>query len=291
MDRIDCIKTLIVVVETKSLTKASEHLNCNVSVVSRRISYLEKEIGEKLLLRTTRSLKLTDLGHRIYPNFKEVYDKYNQIELLSTQNEITGEIKISLPVALGRKLFFPELLRFNNQYKNLNISLFLEDDIINPNTDGFDFAIRFGRLQNSDYISKKLSSHKMMLAASPDYLNKYSTPKNISQLKAHTCLGFIFNNKKRIWSFKHKGKIVTFKPKDSLQTNDAELLCDAAVKGAGIVYLLDFIVTPYLNRKELTLIKLDGFEEIERPLHVIYKKDSKSKKKKRIFLEFLKSVL
>jgi DNA-binding transcriptional LysR family regulator len=292
MDKIDCIKAVITVSKVKSLTKASEILGCNISSLSRKITHLENEFQVTIFNRTTRSIKISAQGQNIINDLETVLNTYNSIGIKDSKTNLSGELKISVPAAMGRILISKHLLKFNELHHNLKISLLLDDRIIDPVNDEVDIALRIGKLKDSSYICKKLAPRKMLLAASPSYITKNSLPKKIDDLQRHRCLGFIFTGKVRPWRFKRMSKrdrSVT--PSSILKSNDAEILKNAAIDGLGLVYLLDFILEEAISQKKLVQIKLEETSTLERPLHIIYKKTKEKDPSVKEFIKFLEYFL
>jgi len=292
MDKIDCIKAVITVSKVKSLTKASEILGCNISSLSRKITHLENEFQMTIFNRTTRSIRISDSGQKIINDLETIQNTYNSIGINNSSTNLSGELKVSVPAALGRILISKHLLKFNELHNELKVSLLLDDRIIDPVNDDIDIALRIGKLKDSSYICKKLGPRKMILAASPSYITKNSIPKNIDDLQKHRCLGFIFSGKVRPWRFKRINKSDrSVTPSSILKSNDAEILKNAAIDGFGLVYLLDFILEDAISQKKLVQIKLEDTSIIERPLHIIYKRTKQKEPTVKEFIKFLEYFL
>jgi DNA-binding transcriptional LysR family regulator len=292
MDKIDCIKAVITVSKVKSLTKASEILGCNISSLSRKITHLENELQMTIFNRTTRSIKISNQGQKIINDLETVLNTFNSIGISNSNTNLSGELKVSVPVALGRILISEHLLKFNELHNELKVSLLLDDRIVDPVNDEVDVALRIGKLKDSSYICKKLAPRKMILAASPSYITKNSQPKKIDDLQEHKCLGFIFSGKVRPWRFKRLNKRDrSFTPPSILKSNDAEILKNAAIDGFGLVYLLDFILEDAISQKKLIRIKLEDASILERPLHIIYKRTKQKDSPVKEFIKFIEYFL
>ncbi|MDX8443746.1 LysR family transcriptional regulator [Mesorhizobium australafricanum] len=178
------------VVEAGSFTAAARLLAMPKTTVSRRVAALEREVGVRLLQRTTRSLNMTDAGRLYYERSSRALraiEEANQ-QLAEARAEPTGTIRISAPVGFGAYFLNRAVVEFLAMYPKTKVELRLTDDKLNLVEDGIDLAFRTGVLQDSTLITRKLGSTHRLLCASSDYLLRHGTPEMPADLAHHHCV-------------------------------------------------------------------------------------------------------
>ncbi|MFD2056967.1 LysR family transcriptional regulator [Mesorhizobium calcicola] len=178
------------VVEAGSFTAAARLLAMPKTTVSRRIAALEREVGVRLLQRTTRSLNLTDAGRLYYEQSSQGLRTIEEanLRLAEARAEPSGTIRISAPVGFGGHFLIRTVVDFLAMYPKTNVELRLTDDRLNLVEDGIDLAFRTGILRDSTLIARKLGSAHRLLCASPDYLARHGMPESPADLTHHRCV-------------------------------------------------------------------------------------------------------
>ncbi|AZO48346.1 MAG: LysR family transcriptional regulator [Mesorhizobium sp.] len=178
------------VVEAGSFTAAARLLAMPKTTVSRRIAALEREVGVRLLQRTTRSLNMTDAGRLYYEQSSQALRAIEQanLRLAEASAEPSGTIRISAPVGFGAYFLNRAVVDFLEIYPKTKVELRLTDDKLNLVEDGIDLAFRTGVLQDSTLIARKLGSTHRQLCASPDYLARHGAPEASADLAHHQCV-------------------------------------------------------------------------------------------------------
>ncbi|WP_315836861.1 LysR family transcriptional regulator [Bradyrhizobium prioriisuperbiae] len=178
------------VVEAGSFTAAARQLGMPKTTVSRRIAELEREIGVRLLQRTTRSLSMTDAGRLYYEQssraLRTIEDVHRQ--LADAKAEPSGTLRMSAPVGFGDSFLTGMAFDFLATYPKTRVELVLTDDKLNLVESGIDLAFRTGILADSTLIARKLGSTHRILCASPDYLARHGTPEGPADLVRHQCV-------------------------------------------------------------------------------------------------------
>ncbi len=179
------------VAETGSFTAASSKLGRDASVISRRVSQLERRLGVRLLVRTTRSVTLTEAGSYFLRRIRSAMD-----ELAAANREVghfaatpQGVLKISLPVTFGRMVVSPLLVDFLQAYPEIGVDAHFLDQTVEVVAEGFDAVIRIGVLRENSLIARKLGSFRSQLVATPAYLQARGRPESPQMLSGHECLG------------------------------------------------------------------------------------------------------
>jgi DNA-binding transcriptional LysR family regulator len=239
------------VVQANGFSKAARRLNMPTSTVSRRIADLERQLGVRLIERSTRSLRLTDAGTELLEHAQrsaEINEATSHIASnhLST---VSGNLRLSAPPSISDSLLAPIVVAFQTEYPDVRIQIFVTDRIVDHIAEGVDLAFRVGELEDSSLVARRILTYRHQLVASPDYLRKHKPPKRPEDLFEHRLLAFSFWRPDKTWVFTHangKGRqAITFKP--YLEINEYDGLATALLAGTGIGDLPP-IVQPELLR-------------------------------------------
>lgn len=246
------IKEFVAVFESGSFTLASRQLDCSTAQVSRQIGQLEQRLGSKLFYRTTRKVSATEAGQIFYPHCRQILDALDDAEraLTDLQSSPKGRLKITAPVAYGETHITPLLNDFILRYPDLELHCNLTNQTLDLVTEGYDLAIRLGRLNDSSMIARRLATRRLYVCASPAYLERFGEPHTLSELPQHRCLQGTID----YWRFRSQGQERNLRIHGTLRYNSGHALLDAALKGLGIVQLPDYYVEPEL--KKGTLVSL-----------------------------------
>ena len=284
----DGISEFVYVAEYESFTKAAEKIGVSTAQVSRQVSALEQRLNIKLLYRTTRKVSLTEEGRVFYQHCRGVLDGLDAAEQAVTnlQSKPQGMIKLTAPVTYGERQLMPLVNDFMVQYNDIEVTAFLSNQQIDLLEDGYDLAIRIGKLRDSTMMAKKLSSRTNFVCASPSYIEKYGIPHSLTELGQHNCLLGTLD----YWHFKESGKEKNIRVTGSVRYNSGYSLVDAAIKGLGIVQLPDYYVQKHLESGELVSL-LDNFREPEEAIWAVYPHNRHLSPKIRLLLDYLAAHL
>lgn len=284
----DGISEFVYVAETASFTRAAKKLNISTAHVSRRVTALEQKLNIKLLYRTTRKVSLTQEGQLFYQHCRSVLDGIEEAERVVTnlQQKPQGHIKLTAPVTYGEQRILPLINDFVQQHSAIQISAYLSNQNVDLVEQGFDLAVRLGKLADSTLIAKKLGKRKNYLCASPQYLEKYGMPHSLSELSDHNCLLGTLD----YWRFKVAGKEKTVKVKGTLRYNNGSGLTDAALKGLGIVQLPDYYVKDHISQGKLIPL-LTKFQEPDDGIWAVYPHNRQLSPKIRALVDYLSEHL
>lgn len=235
MESFEGIFEFVAVAESGGFSSAAKILGCSTSHVSRQLAKLEQRVGCVLLARTTRQINLTENGEFYYQQCKQLVAGLQQAnERLNLQRfNLTGTLRVSAAGGFAESYVAPALMEFAEQHPELSIDIDFNSRMVNFVEDGIDFAIRYGELNDSNLIARKLVSRSMMLVASPNYLAKYGTPTHPSELKTHRCI--IANNDH--WNFEIDATKHTIKVQSNWRSNNSNVVVSACERGLGIAYL------------------------------------------------------
>jgi len=290
--RWDGISEFVYVAEYESFTRAAKELGISTAQVSRQISALEKRLNIKLLYRTTRKVTLTEEGRVFYQHCRSVLDGLDAAEqaVSNLQSKPQGRIKLTAPVTYGEQQLLPLVNDFMVQYSDIEVTAFLSNQKIDLVDGGYDLVIRIGKLSDSTMMAKKLSRRTNFVCAAPAYLEKYGTPRALSELSQHNCL----LGTRDYWHFiendKDADKEKNLRVSGTVQYNSGHSLVDAALKGLGIVQLPDYYVQQYLASGELVSV-LDNYREPEESIWAVYPHNRHLSPKIRLLVDYLATRL
>ncbi|MBF7685836.1 LysR family transcriptional regulator [Acinetobacter sp. B10A] len=289
MDRMDCDRMFIAIIETGNFTLASKRLGTSLGQASKLIAKLEADLAVTLLRRTTRSITATEMGTAYYERIKPLLSEYEAIndDMRLTTQTPRGLLKISVPVTFGASQLTDPLLQFAQKYPDIELDIQFSDRIVNIVDEGFDLAIRIGHLTSSSLIARKLCPVRTLVVASDDYLSKNKTPESWKDLAQHNCILDTNFIEPYLWTFSDKqGKMQIQPVTGKLKFSNAEACLKAVCAGFGIAKLPDFVVKNAIDEGKLKTI-LEDYEAPPRGLYVIYPPTKYLAHKSRVMIDFL----
>ncbi|MBI5608073.1 MAG: LysR family transcriptional regulator [Deltaproteobacteria bacterium] len=276
------------VVEESSFSAAARRLGQSKSAVSKQVAQLEDVVGARLLQRTTRRLALTDAGTAFYERCAriatEVEDAENAVSQLQTQPR--GRLRVSGPLSFGIRYLGPVIADFLRIHEELHIELDLSDRRVDLLEEGFDVAVRIGRLGDSSLIARRLCPIKMHLVAAPTYLAKHGRPNHPSELVDHNCLQYTYSSAGPTWTFAMPDGPLAVATRGDLRSNNGDVVLAAVQAGLGIAMSPDFICGPSLHSGELVTL-FDGYTETGSYLSAVYPHGRHLSTKVRLFIDAL----
>ena len=239
------LKYFLIVARTGSFSLAASELFVAVSSVTRKITSLETELKVKLFRRGPRGVMLTDAGEQFLTSAQNVIAELEQAKdtLSNGQIEPRGLLTIAAPSSFGRRHIAPAVTSFLKKFPEIEIDLYLSDQVIDLSVQRIDVAIRIGALPDSDLVATQLAPMIRMVCASPDYISEFGRPKKPEDLLKHNCLiEKTPSNIKTGWSFPELNSGRTLPLKGSFRSDDKEALLQGAIDGVGIVHLPSWLV-------------------------------------------------
>jgi len=248
MDHLQAMRTFVRVAELGSFSAAAQQLGVARSVVTRQVAALERQLGAKLMVRSTRRLALTAAGTTYLEKCRVIVNLVEAAETDVAEDRAVarGKIRIGLPLSYGLKRLAPLLLEFAGDNPEVQLEMDFTDRRVDLVEEGFDLSIRItGRLAPSDVV-RRLGTCNIMAVASPGYLARHGRPSHPSELAGHECLTYRGDPSPNAWSFSVKGRVEGFFVHGRVAANNGDVLVEAAARGFGIALQPDFIVLPYL---------------------------------------------
>lgn len=252
------------------MTAAARRLALSKSVISDRLTDLERALGAKLVHRTTRKLSLTDDGTLFYERAKAILRDIERAaaELSARRESVVGPLRISAPVGFGVLYLGPALFGFLRVHPGIELTLELEDRFVNLLSEGYDAVIRHGPVDDKRIIVKRLATTRRVLVASPEYLKRFGVPKTLQDLTQHRAVIYSYRGSGD-WRFRSGRKFVTVSPQTVLRVNNGVLMREAAISGLGIALLPTFFLEDSLKNRSLRVLEV-GTEAEGAVIYIAY---------------------
>ena len=268
-----------------SFRKAAAELGVSPAAVSKAVARLEQELGVELLHRTTRRVALSDEGALFFTRCQEAMQQVRagREQLARAQRVPRGELCVSLPFVLGRRLI-AELGRFIATYPTLHVDLRFTDRKVRLVDERVDVAIRFGPLDDSALVSRKLTDTRWVTAASPAYLARAGTPTGLDDLASHACVRFKSTRGRVVpWTFRGAAR---FTVPGCLDLDQGDLILDAALAGVGIVQVFSHMARDHVESGRLVEVLPD--QAVAGPgIFAVCRPGQRSTPKVRAIMDFL----
>jgi DNA-binding transcriptional LysR family regulator len=234
---VDELAALLAVANGGSFVAAGRALERHPTVVSKRIATLESRLGVRLIERTTRQVKLTELGSRLADKLRAAGSLIQEAEQEASAGaaELRGKLRLAFPAAMGRMWLAPLLPDFLSRYPALHVEVDYSERFIDLVGEGYDAAIRVGVLSDNRLMARKLGDHQRILCASRGYLERCGTPAEPRELATHNCLEFLGLSSFPDWHLSNGTRKETVTARGSLRSNDSLALLEAARAGIGIL--------------------------------------------------------
>lgn len=261
MDSIVGMRTFVAVARQQSFTAGAKTLDISTKLASKYVKQLEQRLDAQLLNRTTRSVTLTETGRVYFERSTQLLDQFDELEGLiqERQSELAGIIRITAPTAFGSSHLVEAIETFQSVHPKVSIDLHLSDQNVAIVEEGFDLAVRFGALKDSNLIARKLITMRGVYVASPDYLAKYGEPTHPEALMTHNCMIQRASGDPHHWVFNIDGKNVSYEVSGSFQANSPMAIARMAAGGLGIAMCPMYVVESYIKNGTLKIL----FEEYE----------------------------
>ncbi|EOZ5246742.1 LysR family transcriptional regulator [Enterobacter hormaechei] len=254
-DTLKDIPVFVASVEAGSFAQAAVRLHLSRSAVGKSIARLEERLGVRLFHRTTRSQRLTDNGALFYERclraLEEIRGAESQLE--TGKHQVSGRLRVAMPVLFGRQCIAPLLIELAQEHPGLELEMSFSDRIVDHVEEGFDMAVRNGTLADSAVlVARRLGVHRMVLCAAPDYLLKNGQPQSVDDLRQYTAINYTRAGRVLPWQLMdYDGTSRTFIPRSSLNMDDLQAICDAALAGHGIAWLPCWMVIKEIHQGNL----------------------------------------
>lgn len=257
MMKLDGVAAFVGVAETGSITAAAQRLGLAKSVISERLSELERSLGATLLQRSTRKSTLTENGRMFLERARRILTESEEAaaELAHRSGELAGPMRLSAPVSFGILHLEKALYTFLSSHPRIDLTLDLDDRFVDAAADGFDAVIRHGPLAERHLIAHRLARSSRHLVASPAYLDTAPPLRVVSDLSKHRAI--FYNLRDSDWRFEGPDGIEVVRSHSALRLNNGLMMRGAALAGLGVALLPRFMVHDDLRQGTLRIVELE----------------------------------
>ena len=292
MDQFKAISSFVRAVDRGSFAAAALEERVTPVVLGRRVNALEKQLGAKLLHRSTRSMRLTEDGALFLEHCRRVLQELDQAEraISAGKHAAIGHLVVSAPAGFGRMHVARHGPGFIRKHPHVRISFNLSDRVVDLVREGYDLGIRIGGEIDPNYVAIRLAGNRRVVCASPAYFRNHGKPKTLDELLRHNCLSFnLQGGQQGGWLFRHNGKSVNLRVSGKLDCNDGELLHRWALEGLGIAWRSTWEIAGELERREL-VTALDEFALPSYDIFAVYPQQRHVPARVRLFIDYLRTM-
>lgn len=288
MDHFHLMSVFLAVGEEESFAAASRRMDLSPAAVTRAISSLEELLGIKLLLRTTRSVRLTEAGQRYLDDSRNILASVLEANEAASgiNSHPKGNLSVTSSVLFGKSFLMPCIVEYLRQFPEVEVSAYFLDRVVNLVDEGMDVAVRIGHLPDSSLKALRVGQARRVLCASPEYLARNGIPQHPGDLLRHTVIAASGVSPRVEWKFGavDDPTMVRLKPRLTVTSNDAAIA--GAVASLGITRLLSYQIAGELAEGKLKIV-LAEYEEAAWPVHVLHRESKHGSSKVRNFIDML----
>ncbi len=287
MNQLEDMRIFAETVDAQSFTAAADRLGLSKQFVSKRIAALEKRLGARLLERSTRQLRVTDLGLDYQERAQRIIREVDAAEQMIASQTATprGVLRLSAPMTFGTLHLGPLIPVFMQRHPDVSLELDLNDRTVDLIGEGYDMAVRIGTLADSSLIARRISAVQLITCASPEYLRQHGVPMAPKQVASHACLSYR-HTRHGEWAYRVGERTQKVSVNGPMCSNNGEMLRDAAIAGLGLIILPDFIVGAALADGRLVEV-LESFRPEGFTVYAVYPQHRQSSLLVRAFSDFL----
>ena len=289
MERLDCDRMFVAVLEAGSFAAAARRLGTSSGHASKLISKLEADLGVQLIKRTTRALSPTEVGQAYYERVKTLLDEFDALDasVRNASGAPTGRLRLTAPLSFGGTQLVPVLLAFAQAFPDIQLDVDFSDRVVNLVDEGFDAAIRIGKPGDSSLIARRLCDVRVVPLAATSYLDTRGTPLHPDDLIGHECIIDANFRDPLNWPFRRDDGTTLLVPvAGRLRFSNGEACLAAAEAGFGIAYVPTFIAGSSLRAGRVHTL-LPGMEMTPHGLFALYPPGRHLAVKVRALVDFL----
>ncbi|MDH7786529.1 DNA-binding transcriptional LysR family regulator [Ochrobactrum sp. 19YEA23] len=273
MDRLDCERMFVAVLDTGSFSAAAQRLGTSSGQASKLVSRLEADLGVQLIKRTTRALSPTEVGYAYYERMKGLLQDFDALEasVRNASGAPTGRIRLTAPMSFGTLRLTPVLLKFAQLFPDIQIDVSFSDRVVSLVDEGFDIGVRIGKPLDSSLIARRLCDARVVLVAAPSYLAEHGAPAHPQDLTQHSCIIDTNFRDPYVWRFASQdgGDAEAVSVTGRLHFSNGEACLNAALAGLGIAHVPTFIAGPSIREGRVQRV-LGEFESKPLGIHAVY---------------------
>ena len=288
MDTLDGMRTFVAVVSEGSFSRAAERLNMSPQLVSKYVAQLETRLGARLINRSTRRLSITEVGQAYHERCRDVLADIDEMENAVGDAAVAakGTLRINAPMIFGTMHLSSAIVEYQREQPEVSVDLTLDDRVIDIVSEGYDIAIRIGRLRESSLVARKLAPVRLVVCASPDYLEERGVPDTPQDLKDHECLRYTLASDSDRWQFRERDETHDVQVTGSFLATNGDAIRLAALAGRGLALQPTFIVGDDIRAGRLQIV-LQDYELEPMGVYAVYAHRKYLSGKVRTFVDYL----
>lgn len=292
MDKLNAMRAFAKVAESGSFSSAARLLGRSKAVVSKQVAMLESALSVQLLVRTTRQVRLTEVGRSYFERCVLVLAELDELEsnVQQSQSSPRGVLRVAGPQTFAELHLSAAIREFLLRYPDLKVELVLTDRVVDLVDHAFDVAIRVGQLEDSSLLARRLAMSSIVTCASPAYLARRGVPRTPEQLPTHDLVIDANLRQPGTWRFRRGARTVNVRVSGRLQVNSAVMVRHFLVSGAGIGLCPEFVVRDDLEAGRLVPL-LAEFSGYDLGIYAVYPHTRHVPSRVRVFVDFLADYL
>lgn len=292
MDKLSAMRAFAKVAESGSFSTAARLLGRSKAVVSKQVAMLEGALSVQLLVRTTRQVRLSEVGRSYHERCVQVLAELDELEsnVQQSQSSPRGVLRVAGPQTFAELHLSAAIREFLRRYPELKVELVLTDRVVDLVDHAFDVAIRVGQLEDSSLLARRLASSSIVTCASPAYLARRGVPRTPEQLSEHDLVIDANLRQPGTWRFRRGTRTVNVRVSGRLQVNSAVMVRHFLVSGAGIGLCPEFVVRDDLEAGRLVPL-LAEFSGYDLGVYAVYPHTRHVPSRVRVFVDFLADYL
>jgi DNA-binding transcriptional LysR family regulator len=297
LNRIEAMHIFVRVAELASFTQAANAMGLPKASISTAVQQLERELGTRLLHRTTRRVQMTQDGQVFYERSKDLLADFEELQHLFHNHDadLQGRLRVDMPSAVARDLVLPRLPEFLQAHPALSIELSSTDRRVDLVREGFDCVLRAGVLGDSNLIARPLGFYRMINCASPAYLARFGVPQHPDELAGHRLIHYVMNLGARTAGFEYQqeaqaGSVVHIPMPGALTVNNSDAYHSACLAGLGIIQAPEVGVRSAIDQGQLVEL-LPHYRAAPMPVALVYANRRHQPKRVQAFMSWLGAIM
>jgi DNA-binding transcriptional LysR family regulator len=288
VDKFDCLKAFTRVASLGTFTAAANDLNTSQSAISKKIAWLERQVGITLFSRHARAISLTHGGKKYLDLALKLTEEMDFFEsqLRQEQASVSGVLKLSVPSGFSTRLLSEPLNAFLNLYPDLSVDISVSDKFVDLVEEDIDIAIRATHLKDSRLKARWFMDNNIVYCASPRYLEKHPPIISAGDLGQHQCLTYSLANLSNLWRLTDGTEEVKVKVNEQIRSDSPEMLTKMAKLGQGIIAMPSWMVKEEVQAGTLKQV-LEQYKSVKLPMYLVYKNSEYHPQRIRTFIDFI----
>jgi DNA-binding transcriptional LysR family regulator len=269
--QLDDLALYVRISELGTLSAAARERNIPVSQVTRALARLESACGVRLMHRSTHGLSLTDEGDTMLAYSRRLLDTSAELdaELTGKISGPSGWVRVSVSLVIAEMVIAPSLAGLYQRYPQLHIDLCADDRMVDLARDGIDIAIRTGQVTSETLVARPIGQFGRTLVASPAYLQRFGTPKSVSDLDQHRLIAHSTNPHMNRWPLKNAGRDIFYQVRSHTRSDNTALILALAREGVGVGRIMDLLAAPLIHRGDLMALLQDQLDNQCVPIYAV----------------------